>query len=44
VLIVADGASCRYQIHDGADRMAFRVARVLGMRPGAADGRSVTVT
>jgi len=28
-LIVADGTSCRHQIHDGADRSALHVARVL---------------
>jgi Fe-S oxidoreductase len=30
-LIVADGTSCRHQIHDGADRDAVHVARVLAM-------------
>ncbi len=28
-LIVADGTSCRHQIHDGAQRTALHVARVL---------------
>jgi hypothetical protein len=28
-LIVADGTSCRHQIHDGAGRDAMHVARVL---------------
>jgi Fe-S oxidoreductase len=28
-LIVADGVSCRHQIHDGAQRTALHVARVL---------------
>ena len=28
-LIVADGTSCRHQIHDGAQRNALHVARVL---------------
>ena len=28
-LIVADGTSCRHQIHDGAQREAMHVARVL---------------
>ena len=28
-LIVADGTSCRHQIHDGAGREAMHVARVL---------------
>jgi Fe-S oxidoreductase len=30
-LIVADGTSCRHQIHDGAGRDAMHVARVLAM-------------
>ena len=30
-LIVADGTSCRHQIHDGAGREALHVARVLEM-------------
>jgi len=30
-LIVADGTSCRHQIHDGSDRDALHVARVLEM-------------
>jgi FAD/FMN-containing dehydrogenase/Fe-S oxidoreductase len=30
-LIVADGTSCRHQIHDGADRGALHVARLLEM-------------
>jgi Fe-S oxidoreductase len=30
-LIVADGTSCRHQIHDGTDRTALHVARVLEM-------------
>jgi FAD/FMN-containing dehydrogenase/Fe-S oxidoreductase len=36
-LIVADGTSCRHQIHDGASRVGLHVARVLDMsvaRPG----------
>jgi hypothetical protein len=28
-LIVADGTSCRHQIHDGAGRQALHVARLL---------------
>ena len=28
-LLVADGTSCRHQIHDGAGREAIHVARVL---------------
>jgi FAD/FMN-containing dehydrogenase/Fe-S oxidoreductase len=34
-LIVADGTSCRHQIHDGADRAALHVVRVLAMSIGA---------
>ena len=30
-LIVADGTSCRHQIHDGTDRAPLHVARVLAM-------------
>ena len=30
-LIVADGTSCRHQIHDGAQRDGLHVARVLAM-------------
>jgi FAD/FMN-containing dehydrogenase/Fe-S oxidoreductase len=35
-LIVADGTSCRHQIHDGADREALHMARVLAMSMDAA--------
>jgi FAD/FMN-containing dehydrogenase/Fe-S oxidoreductase len=35
-LIVADGTSCRHQIHDGAERAAIHVARVLAMSIAAA--------
>jgi Fe-S oxidoreductase len=37
-IIVADGTSCRHQIHDGTGRAALHVARVLEMslNPGAA--------
>jgi FAD/FMN-containing dehydrogenase/Fe-S oxidoreductase len=35
-LIVADGTSCRHQIHDGAGRDAIHVARVLAMSVAAA--------
>ena len=35
-LIVADGTSCRHQIHDGADRQALHVARVLAASLGGA--------
>ena len=43
-LIVADGTSCRHQIHDGTGRNAIHVARVLAKSmaaasPGAADVR-----
>ena len=34
-IIVADGTSCRHQIHDGASRDAMHVARVLAMSVGA---------
>jgi Fe-S oxidoreductase len=30
-IVVADGTSCRHQIHDGAGREALHVARVLEM-------------
>jgi FAD/FMN-containing dehydrogenase/Fe-S oxidoreductase len=30
-LVIADGTSCRHQIHDGAQREALHVARVLAM-------------
>jgi FAD/FMN-containing dehydrogenase/Fe-S oxidoreductase len=36
-LIVADGTSCRHQIHDGAGREAMHVARVLA---GALEGKT----
>jgi len=35
-LIVADGTSCRHQIHDGAEREALHVARVLAISIAAA--------
>jgi len=35
-LIVADGTSCRHQIHDGSEREALHVARVLSMSLDAA--------
>ena len=35
-LVVADGTSCRHQIHDGAEREAIHVARVLAMSVEAA--------
>ncbi len=34
-LVVADGTSCRHQIHDGAGREAVHVARVLAMSVAA---------
>jgi Fe-S oxidoreductase len=37
-LVVADGTSCRHQIHDGAGREAIHVARVLAMSAAAARG------
>jgi Fe-S oxidoreductase len=37
-LIVADGTSCRHQIHDGSDRQALHVARVLAMSIAAMPG------
>ncbi len=39
-LIVADGTSCRHQIHDGADRDALHVATVLAMSLEAAGGKT----
>jgi len=36
-LIVADGTSCRHQIHDGAGRAALHVARLLAMSLEAVD-------
>ena len=37
-LIVADGTSCRHQIHDGSGRDALHVARVLEMSLEAGRG------
>jgi len=37
-LIVADGTSCRHQIHDGSNRQALHVARVLAMSLGTVGG------
>ena len=42
-LIVADGTSCRHQIHDGTGREALHVARVLAMSVAAAGPRTDTV-
>ena len=39
-LIVADGTSCRHQIHDGAERDALHVARVLAMSLAEANGKA----
>ncbi|MDI1344415.1 MAG: FAD-linked oxidase C-terminal domain-containing protein [Pseudolabrys sp.] len=39
-LIVADGTSCRHQIHDGASRDALHVARVLEMSLAAANRKA----
>jgi len=41
-LIVADGTSCRHQIHDGASRDALHVARVLEMSLAAANRKADT--
>jgi len=41
-LVVADGTSCRHQIHDGAQREALHVARVLAMSLDRADTNSTS--
>jgi Fe-S oxidoreductase len=41
-MIVADGTSCRHQIHDGAQRNALHVARVLAMSLAAANRKADT--
>ncbi|MCK1393582.1 FAD-binding and (Fe-S)-binding domain-containing protein [Bradyrhizobium sp. 1] len=41
-LVVADGTSCRHQIHDGAQREALHVARVLAMSLDRAGANSTT--
>jgi FAD/FMN-containing dehydrogenase/Fe-S oxidoreductase len=41
-LIIADGTSCRHQIHDGAKREALHVARVLQRALRPADSSHVT--
>ncbi|MCP3388288.1 FAD-binding protein [Bradyrhizobium sp. CCGB12] len=41
-LVVADGTSCRHQIHDGAQREALHVARVLAMSLDRADINSTS--
>ena len=40
-LIIADGTSCRHQIHDGTERKALHIARVLAKSLAAANGGSV---
>lgn len=41
-LVVADGASCRHQIHDGAQREALHVARVLALSLDRAETESTS--
>lgn len=41
-LVVADGTSCRHQIHDGAAREALHVARVLAMSLDRAETNSTS--
>ncbi|MDP2297767.1 MAG: FAD-linked oxidase C-terminal domain-containing protein [Pseudolabrys sp.] len=41
-MIVADGTSCRHQIHDGAGRDALHVARVLAMSLAVANQKADT--
>jgi len=41
-IIVADGTSCRHQIHDGAGREALHVVRVLAMSLAAAGRKADT--
>lgn len=41
-LVVADGTSCRHQIHDGAQREALHVARVLAMSLDRVNTQSTT--
>ena len=43
-LIVADGTSCRHQIHDGTKREALHVARVLAMSLDRAETNSTSLT
>ncbi|MET4259655.1 FAD/FMN-containing dehydrogenase/Fe-S oxidoreductase [Bradyrhizobium sp. S3.12.5] len=42
-LVVADGTSCRHQIHDGAQREALHVARVLAMSLDSAETNSTPI-
>lgn len=41
-LVIADGTSCRHQIHDGAQREALHVARVLAMSLDRAETNSTS--
>lgn len=41
-LVIADGTSCRHQIHDGAHRKALHVARVLAMSLDRAETNSTS--
>ena len=41
-LVVADGTSCRHQIHDGTERDALHVARVLAMSLDQRETQSTT--
>lgn len=41
-LVVADGTSCRHQIHDGSARDALHVARVLAMSLDRANANPTT--
>ncbi|MDT4740677.1 FAD-linked oxidase C-terminal domain-containing protein [Bradyrhizobium sp. WYCCWR 12699] len=43
-LVVADGTSCRHQIHDGTGREALHVARVLAMSLERAEPNSTSTT
>jgi Fe-S oxidoreductase len=43
-LVVADGTSCRHQIHDGTKREALHVARVLAMSLDRAEINSTSLT
>jgi Fe-S oxidoreductase len=43
-LVVADGTSCRHQIHDGTRREALHVARVLAMSLDRAETNSTSLT
>ncbi|MDD1529868.1 FAD-binding oxidoreductase [Bradyrhizobium sp. WBOS7] len=43
-LVVADGTSCRHQIHDGTQREALHVARVLALSLDRAEPNSTSTT